>query len=119
MKKKVKEELKVALDNFTENERLIMSEIKRLRLCVLIHSIIYYRFNTNLVSDFQYDKFAKKLKKLQDENPKLSQAVPDYLKDFENWDGCSGYNLCLGNEWAVEKAQYLIKTFGETNENQN
>lgn len=107
-KKKQTEELKVAIDNFTDDERKIMEEIKRLRLCVLVHSIIYYRLNTNIVSDFQYDTFAKRLKKLQDDNPKLSQAVPEYLKDFTSWDGCSGYNLPLGDDWGVRKAYYLV-----------
>lgn len=95
------------------DEGMIETEIKRLRLCVLVHSVIYYRFNTNIISDFQYDKFAKRLKKLQDDYPKYSQKVVEFRKEFEGWDGCSGYNLPLGNIWAYNKAQYLINTFKE------
>lgn len=110
MKKKVK--TVEVIKKYTEDERKIMEEIKRLRLCVLVHSIIYYRLNTNIVSDFQYDKFAKKLKALQDKYPELSKAVPEYNKEFEGWDGCSGYNLPLGDIWGYSKAQWLVKEFG-------
>lgn len=110
MKKKVK--TVEVIKEYTEEERKIMEEIKRLRLCVLVHSIIYYRLNTNIVSDFQYDKFAKKLKALQDKHPELSKAVPEYLKEFEGWDGCSGYNLPLGDIWGYGKALWLVKEFG-------
>ncbi len=114
MKKKVKT-IEV-IKEYTEDERKIMEEIKRLRLCVLVHSIIYYRLNTNIVSDYQYDKFAKKLKALQDKYPELSKAVPDYNKEFEGWDGCSGYNLkCMSDLWAVKKATQLVKDFENRN----
>ena len=103
-----KEELK----EFTHDELAIMSEIKRLRLCVLVHSIIYYRLNTSVISDYQYDKFAKKLKSLQDKFGELSSAVREYRDEFEGWDGCSGYNLPLGDIWGYSKALYLVKEFG-------
>ena len=103
-----KEELK----EFTHDELAIMSEIKRLRLCVLVHSIIYYRLNTSVISDYQYDKFAKKLKSLQDKFGDLSSAVREYRDEFEGWDGCSGYNLkCMSDSWAVKKAIQLVKDF--------
>lgn len=103
-----KEEIRV---EFSQEELNIMSEIKRLRLCVLIHSIIYYRLNTSIISDFQYDKFAKKLKALQDKYPRLSMGVREYRKDFEGWDGCSGFKLPLGDIWAYNMAQWLVKEF--------
>ena len=71
-KKIIKEEV---LKEFSQEELDIMAEIKRLRLCVLVHSVIYYRLNTSIISDFQYDKFSKKLKALQDQYPKLSMNV--------------------------------------------
>ena len=107
-----KKAVKEVVREFTCEELKIMSEIKRLRLCVLVHSIIYYRLNTSVISDFQYDKFAKKLKALQDRFSDLSSAVVEYRKEFEGWDGCSGYNLPLGDIWGYNKAQYLVKEFG-------
>lgn len=98
--------------NYTSEELEIMAKIKRLRLCVLVHSIIYYRLNTNIVSDFQYDKFAKELKALQEKYPKLSMNVQEYKKEFEGWDGCSGYNLSLGDVWGYNKALWLVREFG-------
>lgn len=93
----------------------IKDEIKRLRRCILVHSIIYYRMGTSVISDYQYDKFAKKLKKLQDENPKLSESVTDYYKDFKDWNGCSGFDLNLGDIWGYKTAEYLIKLVGGNN----
>lgn len=109
----MKEKTIKTIKEYTEDERKIMEEIKRLRLCVLVHSIIYYRLNTNIVSDYQYDKFAKKLKALQDKYPELSKAVPDYNKEFEGWNGCSGFDLPLGDIWGYGKALWLVKEFGE------
>lgn len=109
----MKEKTIETIKEYTEDERKIMEEIKRLRLCVLVHSIIYYRLNTNIVSDYQYDKFAKKLKALQDKYPKLSKAVPEYLKEFKDWNGCSGFDLPLGDIWGYSKALWLVKEFGE------
>lgn len=108
----MKEKTIETIKEYTEDERKIMEEIKRLRLCVLVHSIIYYRLNTNIVSDYQYDKFAKKLKALQDKYPKLSKAVPDYNKEFKDWNGCSGFDLPLGDIWGYSKALWLVKEFG-------
>lgn len=110
-KRNKKVENKTETREFSAEELQIMAEIKRLRLCVLIHSIIYYRLNTSIISDFQYDKFAKKLKALQDQYPKLSMSVKEYYKDFDGWDGCSGFKLPLGDIWAFNKAQWLLKEF--------
>lgn len=103
------------VQKYTAHELEIMAQIKRLRLCVLVHSIIYYRLNTSIISDFQYDKFAKKLKALQDKYGKLSAGVVEYRKEFEGWDGCSGYNLPLGDIWGYNKALYLVREFGTDN----
>lgn len=93
----------------SKEEQSIADEIKRLRKIILVHSVIYYRMNTNIITDFQFDKFAKQLQKLQNQYPNLSKEVKDYYKEFKNWDGCSGYNLPLGDIWANRKAQYLLK----------
>ena len=96
---------------FSKEEQKIADEIKRLRKIILVHSVIYYRMNTNIISDFQFDKFAKLLKKLQNQYPKISEQVELYKKDFKNWDGCSGFSLPLGDIWANNKARYLLSLY--------
>jgi len=96
-----------------KEEQSIANEIKRLRKIILVHSVIYYRMNTNIISDIQYDKFAKKLQKLQNENPLISKKVEEFYEEFKNWDGCSGFNLPLGDVWANNKASYLLSIQGK------
>lgn len=79
-----------------EQNNDVFCRIRRMRRQILVHSIIYYRFNDNLIDDFKYDKIARELVKLQSENPKISEKVPDFIEDFRDFgkDGCySGYNL--------------------------
>ena len=74
----------------------VFCRIRRMRRQILVHSIIYYRFNDNLIDDFKYDKIARELVKLQAESPEISEKVPDFIDDFRDFgkDGCySGYNL--------------------------
>ena len=92
----------------TQEEQKIKEEIKRLRKVILVHSVIYYRLNTNIISDIQFDKFAKRLQKLQNQYPLLSKDVNEFYKEFKDWDGCSGFNLPLGDIWANNKARYLL-----------
>lgn len=92
----------------TQEEQKIKEEIKRLRKVILVHSVIYYRLNTNIISDIQFDKFAKRLQKLQNQYPLLSKGVNEFYKEFKDWDGCSGFNLPLGDIWANNKARYLL-----------
>lgn len=86
----------------------IMEEIKRLRLALLVHSILYYKFDYNIISDFEYDCMAKKLLKLQTENADASLAVVDYLYAFKDWNGSSGFKLPLEDSWANYKATQLM-----------
>ena len=98
----------MAETNLTEEK--ILDRIKQLRLSLLIHSVIYYRMFTNIISDYEFDMRAKELKKLQDEHPELSKRVPHYYKEFMDWNGCSGYDLPLGDPWACRKAKELLET---------
>ena len=80
-------------DKVSEEEQKIGAEIKRLRKVILVHSVIYYRMNTNIISDIQFDKFAKRLQKLQNQYPLISKKISELYKEFKDWDGCSGFNL--------------------------
>lgn len=92
------------------NKEHITSLIQRRRRQILVHSCLYYRFNTNLVPDWQYDSWGKELSKLQREYPDISKEVIYYewFKDFT--DNCySGYNLPTHHYEIINVAQRLLR----------
>lgn len=70
----------------------IMEKIQQRRLQLLVNSVIYYRLDTILVEDKQFDKWAYELRDLQKKYPKESEATK-YYEYFKDWDGTTGYNL--------------------------
>lgn len=90
------EQLNLFSTSIGEQNNDVFCRIRHMRRQILVHSIIYYRFNDNLIDDFKYDKIARELVKLQAKNPEISEKVPDFIDDFRDFgkDGCySGYNL--------------------------
>ena len=71
--------------NKQEKEQ-IAELIKRRRLQLLIHSCIYYEYNTNLVSDNQWATWAIELEELQIKYPKIAEQViwAEAFKDFDH-----------------------------------
>lgn len=66
--------------------------INRRRNQLVIHSLIYYEFNDNIVSDAIYDKWSKELAELQAKYPSESAAAP-LTEMFADFDGSTGYQL--------------------------
>ena len=65
--------------------------MQQLRMCVAIHSYIYYQLNDNLVSDHNWQAWADELTVLQAAYPEYTDA---YDKYFVDWDGTTGFHLC-------------------------
>lgn len=84
----------------------IKAKIKQRRLQMIVHSTIYYIYNDNIVSDAQWSKWAKELEDLQNRYPEISGGV-EY---FKNWDGSTGFNLPVNEEWALRKAEQLLRS---------
>lgn len=86
----------------------IRSLILRRRLQILVHSYIYYRLATSLVSDQQWQEWANELVVLQRDYPQICERV-DYHETFKGFDGTTGFNLCeergIG---VVNKAKQLV-----------
>lgn len=82
------------------------AKIQQRRLQMLVHSYIYYVLNDNIVSDFQWNKWAHELVALQKKYPKTSKKVP-YYKQFKNWDGSTGAFLDFDDN-ITGKAEYLL-----------
>jgi hypothetical protein len=66
--------------------------INRKRQQILIHSILYYRFNTSLIPDHTYDEWARELVQLQSDYPDIASQVR-YADVFKDYDGSTGYDL--------------------------
>lgn len=94
-------------DIFQGEELKIAEKIQQRRLQMLVHSCIYYEMNKNIISDKAWDSMAKELVVLQKENPAISEKVMWY-DAFKDWDGSTGMDLPLKNEWVMDKARKLL-----------
>ena len=81
--------------------------INRRRRQILVHSVIYYRMNDNLISDDQWAKWALELETLQNNYPEIANTCI-YAEDFLDFDHSTGCNLPLADPWANHKARQLI-----------
>ena len=93
------------ISSMTSNQ--IRELISRRRRQVLVHSVIYYKLNANLIDDTTWSKWALELEELQNRYPKIAAACP-LAKAFENFDHSTGMSLPLDDPWAVRTAQYLL-----------
>ena len=82
--------------------------ITRRRRQILVHSIIYYKLNDNLVTDNQWAAWALELENLQRDYPDIAEDCP-YAEAFEGFEHSSGYSLPLDDPWGVRKARQLIE----------
>ena len=85
--------------------------IQRRRHQLLVHSCIYYHLNQNLVSDQQWDSWAKELVELQKKYPKIAERV-DYHEAFKDFDGTTGFDLPFTRPEIINKANWLILNQG-------
>ena len=92
----------------------IIDLINRRENQVLIHSCIYYKFNDNLIEDWQYDNIGKDLielaHKYQNEF-KASYHYNDFI-EYVNSDTPSGFNLPYSTVETVSKAMLLLRLYG-------
>lgn len=82
--------------------------ITRRRRQILVHSIIYYRMNDNIIPDYQWSKWAFELDDLQKTYPDIAARSP-LAEEFKNFDPSTGFNLPLDTPWAVNKARQLLE----------
>lgn len=80
-------------------------EIQRYRLNMIFHSQAYYTYSITFLSDAKFDEMARELVKLQAEYPDASKEVP-YAKEFEDWDGTTGFHLCT-----IDEGKFLGKIY--------
>lgn len=95
-------------DIFTGEELKIAEKIQQRRLQILVHSCIYYELNKNIVSDATWDRWAKELVLLQSQHPMIAKEVI-WADVFEGFDGSTGFDLPIKDEWVVNKAKQLCR----------
>lgn len=94
-----------------KQEDHIRSLINRRRRQILVHSVIYYKYNENLVNDAQWADWGIELEQLQHDYPTIASECV-YAEDFKHFDHSSGYDLPLGDPWARGVAEYLLQING-------
>jgi hypothetical protein len=67
-----------------------LETINRIQRQIIIHSIIYYEFDDNIWSDFQYDDTCKRMVELIG---KKEFKKSTFYEDFKDFDGSTGYHL--------------------------
>lgn len=75
---------------------------------ILVHSAIYYDFNTNIVDDFKYDDWGKELQQLVKDYPKEVEQCHfgEYFKTYS--ETSSGFDLPFRHPLIRCKAERLL-----------
>ena len=63
---------------------------------IIVHSIIYYELNDNVISDKDFDTLCKMLIKIQKEITKKEYSKTEYYYVFKNFTGETGFYLYDG-----------------------
>lgn len=94
-------------DIFEGKDLEVANLIQKRRLQILVHSCLYYHMDTNLISDRQYDTWARELQKLQKDHTDISEKVC-WAAAFKDYDASTGFDLPITDPWVMNKARYLI-----------
>ena len=87
----------------------IQALIDRRRRQLLVHSIIYYRLNDNIIDDSTWSSRAAELEKLQRDHPSIASRCV-YAEAFADFDHSTGMSLPLDDPWVVRTAKWLLDT---------
>ena len=76
----------------TFNNLSITDQLDWLCRKIIIHSIIYYDYNTNIISDPDYDKLARQLERLVNENrDEINNCY--YYECLKDYTAATGFDL--------------------------
>ena len=85
----------------------VLELMVRRRRQLLIHSYIYYGRGTSLISDGQWDRWARELERLNAEYPVLA-GTGEFAGAFHKFTSASGYYLPYQSGWVVRAAEHLL-----------
>jgi hypothetical protein len=78
------------------NDEQIKELITRRRRQLTVHSFLYYQLNENIIDDHTFDFWSKELVELQEQYPEIAKECI-WAKEFETFDGSSGFDLPYSN----------------------
>lgn len=90
----------------------IRSKIRQRRYQMLVHSYLYYRRCTSIISDEKFDRWARELVKLQHDYPEIAATV-NYAEAFAGFDATTGYDLPYSDHDIQQIGEKLIAYKGE------
>lgn len=85
----------------------ILALINRRQRQILVHSCIYYKFDSNLITDHEYDALSRELAQLIQDYPKEFKASA-YYEVYIGYDGCSGFDLPYNDPRTISKAIFMM-----------
>lgn len=91
----------------------IFSKIQQRRYQILVHSLLYYELDINLVCDAKWSQWAEELAQLQRKYPDISSTVI-FAEEFKDFDGSTGFDLPYRDEQIVNIAYRLLKASANT-----
>ena len=106
--------MKNTYEQFQDGNELSIAElIQQRRYQILVHSCIYYHLNDNVISDKQWDGWARELVELQNKYPKIAEKVSlhSYFKD---WDASTGAFLPITQDWVIAVAKHVLSLFDKS-----
>ena len=91
------------------SEKTKMSALQR---WLIVHSILYYVMDTNVVSDKVFDDNARQLVVMQTKYPDIAKQT-EYWYVFDGFDGNTGFDLYYGlnkedKEYLTHIAQHVL-----------
>jgi len=80
-------------EQLNQTDWSIEEKISYLQRRVIVHSIIYYEMNANVISDKNYDAISRLLVDMTKETPLETCEKTRYWYCMYNFDGNTGYDL--------------------------
>ena len=93
-------------------KQTIKEKIRQRRSQMLVHSFLYYRMDEPIIDDDKWQKWANELAELQTNNPDDCK-IDFYDKEFEDWNGDTGFKLPLNDPKVIKKAMQIKNIFDQ------
>ena len=91
----------------------VAAKIQQRRYQILVHSLIYYELDMNLVPDAKWSEWAAELVSLQTKYPDAANTVI-FANAFKDFDGSTGFDLPYRDEQIVNIAYRLLMASSNT-----
>lgn len=75
---------------------------------MLVHSYIYYQLNDSIISDHDFDRWARELVDLQKKYPKEAKKAR-FHKEFQDFTGSTGFDLPYSIPEIQAKGNWLLE----------